>query len=108
MPIRTSRRKSSFSTIDGFLLIDLELGRVGRGILMPDKSRAHVCFAGGQMAGPGRLARVTPGETGLAPKRTFFFSVTVCQLVYSINPCKEFSQPSPDCLCPPKAWWGEY
>jgi hypothetical protein len=31
------------------------------------------------------------------------FKVMVCQLVYSIMPWSEFSQPTPDSLCPPKA-----
>ena len=49
--------------------------------------------------------RTTP-PSKLVPYESFF-KVMVCQLVYSISPCREFSQPSPDCLWPPKAWKGE-
>lgn len=37
------------------------------------------------------------------PNLQFLLSVMVCQLVYSFRPCSEFSQPMPDCLCPPNA-----
>jgi hypothetical protein len=37
-------------------------------------------------------------EPGPLPYPAPLFSVMVCQLVYSIRPCSEFSQPRPDCL----------
>ena len=50
------------------------------------------------------------GTAGCGQETAFraLFRVMVWLLVYSASPCREFSAPIPDCLCPPNTWCGEY